>query len=202
MKNILLIGSADPPYHPLSNLTVLKESLCDYNLTFTEDDEMFLNLNGFSMLLCYCDVWGRPLNDLYAIALNAYLKDGGKILSIHNGISLQDTPKLFDISGARFTHHPKHGELTIKPVVGHPITQGLQDFCVNDEPYHYEMLKTVRILANYDYDGKTIPAAWEYTHENGTLIYLMPGHDEKVFKCKHYQQLIRNSVVYLIGKPL
>jgi type 1 glutamine amidotransferase len=157
-------------------------------------------LDDYSLLICYLDAWERPLSNLQATALKAYLENGGKILSIHNGISIQDTPGLIELTGARFTHHPEYGKLLIKILDGHPITAGLSDFYIDDEPYHFEISGEINILATYDFEGTTLPAAWEYTCGKGTLIYLMPGHDRDVFLSNDYQKLIVNSIRYLENK--
>jgi type 1 glutamine amidotransferase len=198
MKKTLVIGSNDAPYHPLSNINALNEILPEHNLVFSEDPDSLLQLNDYSLLICYLDSWEQPLTSTQAAALKEYLSTGGKILSIHNGISIQDTPSLTELTGARFTGHPLCGELQIKPIPGHPITAGVDEFRINDEPYHFELSENLNILATYDYNGITLPAAWEHKYGKGTLIYLMPGHDAAVFENGGYRKMIRNSVRYIL----
>ena len=199
---ILVIGDSVAPYHPLSNLSVLREVLYGYALTLTDDHEMFLRLREFAVCLCYLDSWEQPLSAGQSEALESYLWNGGKLLYIHNGISLQITPSLSEVLGARFAHHPPAGELTIQPVRGHPLTEespfgDLPRFTVFDEPYHYEFSAMPRIFATYEYNGSDLPAAWESAYGGGTLIHLMPGHDTQCFLCGAYQTWIRRCVEYL-----
>ena len=198
---ITVIGTPDPQYHPLSNIAELGGSICGHGLVYTQDHDRLLALRKQSgpLLICYMDLWERPLTAAQADALKEYMQSGGNILSIHNGISLQDTPGLTELTGARFTQHPPMEDLLIKPVAGHPVTDGVQEFSVFDEPYHYEITGDIKTLAHYDWEGKSIPAAWEHAYGKGLLIYLMPGHDKSAFQSGQYRQLIRNSVNYLIS---
>ena len=202
MKNIIVIGSPEAQYHPLSNITELGSSLCGYTLLYTDNHDCLLSLDEYALLICYMDLWERPLSDAQAAALKEYLLNGGRVLSVHNGISIQDTPSLAELTGARFTDHPPMESLLIKPVSGHPVTDGLSEFTVFEEPYHFEDISNVEILAAYDFNGVSIPAAWERSYGKGILIYLMPGHDPDVFKSEQYRRLIQSCVVYLTSKDL
>jgi len=198
MKKIIAIGTSDAKYHPLTSLAELGDTICGYSLLCTNDHSRFLDLNEYSMLICYVDEWEHPLEADHATALKEYISSGGKILSIHNGISTQNTPGLTEITGARFTQHPPSENLLIQPIAGHPVTEGVPAFTVFDEPYHYEISEPINILATYDWRGEAIPAAWERSYGKGKLVYLMPGHDSAVFQNEAYQQLIQNSIRYLL----
>lgn len=207
-QKIIAIGDTDAPYHPLENIASLDVLLCDHQVIFTDDYAYFLKLSDFSLCICYVDAFANagkpPLSCQQAAALKEYLKQGGNMLSFHNGISLQDTPGLSDVMGARFTHHPPYDELQIRIKTGHPVTDGVQDFTISDEPYHFEVPGVLDLLASYEYHGRLLPAAWERKVGGGTLIYLMPGHDHTAFQCESYRRLIQNSVNYLqpIGTSL
>ena len=200
MQNILVIGSAEAQYHPLETLETLPDFLSDYNLIFTKDIDRILEMRDFAMLICYADAWKQPFSAAQSAAFKDYLSGGGKILSIHNGISIQETPELAEVTGARFTQHPEYCKLLIQPVKGHPITDSVQDFYIMDEPYHYEVYGEINILATYNFNETIIPAAWERIYGKGIMIYLMPGHDKNVFQCESYRQLIKNSIHYLLDK--
>lgn len=196
-SKILIIGDTVAPYHPLTSIFPLSKLLCDYSLTFTNDYDYFLKLYEFNLCICYADSWGKQLSNNQSASLKEYLFNGGKLLSIHNGISLQDTPDLTMLHGAKFTHHPPYDKLLIKTAAGHPATEGVESFYLYDEPYHYEIYEDFNIFASYDFNGKSFPAAWEKACGSGTLIYLMPGHDESAFQCDGYLKLIKNCINYL-----
>jgi len=200
-SNILIIGDTAAPYHPLPNIFPLSKMLCGFNLTFTNDYTYFLKLREFNLCICYADSWKKQLNSSHSASLKEYLFHGGRLLSIHNGISLQDTPELAALHGAKFTHHPPYGRLLIETVESHPAAEGIQGFYIDDEPYHFELYEDLNIFAYYGFEGESIPAAWEKIHGEGTLIYLMPGHDESAFQCCGYLKLIENCINYLLEKP-
>jgi hypothetical protein len=88
--------------------------------------------------------------------------------------------------------------LSVK-IHNHPLTEGVGDFLIDDEPYLLEPSDKINIFATYKHDGADIPAGWEYRHGAGVLVYLMFGHDEKSFQNKNYRRLIKNAVDYLFG---
>jgi len=202
MKKILIIGDTIAHYHPLNCIFPIHKTLAEYNLTFTNDYNYFSKLNEFDLLICFIDSWPhweskvvlKTLDKAQTDALLTYLTNDGKILSIHTGMSLQTVPGLETIHGVKYLDHPPYCEIKINLAKGHCLTEGLNDFTINDEPYHFEGYEGLDIFASYEYDSKTIPAAWEKPMEKGRLIYLMPGHDEAVFKCEEYLKLIKRCV--------
>ena len=217
MKKILIIGDTVAPYHPLHCIFPIHKALGEEKLTFTNDYDYFTKLNEFDLLICFIDAWFttadevkkavsvgdlpcynealvKMVNNEQAKALVNYIENGGRVLSIHTGISLQKTPALETIHGAKFLDHPPYCEIVVNVVKGHRLTQGITDFTINDEPYHFEGYEGLDIFATYEYEGKTIPAGWEKECGKGRFIYLMPGHDEAVFENEEYLKLIKRCV--------
>ncbi|MCL2254531.1 MAG: ThuA domain-containing protein [Lachnospiraceae bacterium] len=200
MSRIVIIGdTAAPPYHPLDVVFPLSKLLCDDDLIFTNDYDFFTKLNEFDLFVCAVDAWFKELSDAQAAALKDYLSNGGKMLSIHTGMSIQATKELDKVHGAKFLDHPPYERLLINVKKGHQLTEGVSDFYVDDEPYHFEIYEDFEIFASYEFNGKTIPAAWMKDYGKGKLIYLMPGHDQAAFGCDEYLKLIKNCVGYLTG---
>ena len=202
IRKIVVIGDTVAQYHPLHCIFPIHKVFGGENLTFTNDYDYFTKLNEFDLLICFVDAWleeqtKKPLKELTMEQRNAlldYLNSGGKMLSVHTGISLQEISGLEAVHGAKFLDHPPYCEIKINVKKGHRLTEGVNDFTINDEPYHFEVYEDFDVFASYEFDGKTIPAAWEKAHGKGRLIYLMPGHDEAVFGCEDYLRLIRNCV--------
>ena len=197
MKEIMVIGTSNGKWHPLEIITALGDTLGEYKPVYTDDSDKLLDLNEHKMFINYLDLWEMPLSEKHATALKNYLSNGGKILSIHTGISVQEMPDMVELHGAHFTGHPDYCEISVKLVPGHPITDGLEDFTLNDEPYYFDIKDPIKIIANYEHDGKTIPGAWEHKYGKGTLIYLMPGHDKAAVQNKYFKKLIESSLAYL-----
>jgi type 1 glutamine amidotransferase len=221
MSKILIIGDTVAPYHPLSCVFPLNKLLAEEKLTFTNDYDYFTKLSDFDLLICFIDAWfetadavskaasigalphyneawAKAINDRQAAALLDYLNNGGKLLSIHSGLSLFKTPALKSLHGVEYLDHPPYDRLRINLKKGHPLTEGVDDFYINDEPYHFNVVDEIEIFASYEFDGTTIPAAWKKEYGKGKFIYLMPGHDEAVFQVTEYQKLIKKCVEYLV----
>ncbi|MDR2546394.1 MAG: ThuA domain-containing protein [Lachnospiraceae bacterium] len=198
MKKILIIGDTVSPYHPLNCVFPLSKLLSESKLTFTNDYDFFTKLTDYDLLIGFVDAWFKELEADQANALLSYLDNGGKILSIHTGMSIQATEALAPVHGAKFIDHPPYCSLTINLKQGHPLTEGIGDFTINDEPYQFEVYDELDIFASYEYEGTVIPAAWRKNIGQGELVYLMPGHDEAVFENEEYLKLIKKCVEYLI----
>lgn len=197
-KTILVLGDTVAPYHPVSNVSILRDVLEDYDVEITDDHEALLRVREFDLFVSYLDTWGKPLSAEQSGALKEHLRNGGKLLHIHSGISLHETPELREALGARFVEHPAMETLQIRPV--HSLTEDLPVVSVFEEPYRYEIYGDVEILAEYEHEGQTYPAAWMNTYEKGTLIHLMPGHTEDVFRNKEVQEWLRWGVGYLCAE--
>jgi type 1 glutamine amidotransferase len=199
MSKILILGDTVCPYHPLDVMFPLSKALAEHDLVFTNDYGYFLRLGEFDLLILAIDAWSKELAGEQSAAFLDYLNGGGKILSIHTGMSIQATPALAPVHGAKFLGHPPYAGLVIEPKKGHPLTAGIEKFSVNDEPYQFEASEKLDIFAEYTHEGTTMPAAWQKTYGQGRLIYLMPGHDMRVLQNEMYQTLIINCVASLVG---
>jgi len=197
MKKIIIIGDTVAPYHFLHCVFPLSKVLAEENLTFSNDYAYFTRLGEYDLLINYVEAWFKELSDEQSKGLIDYLNGGGKMLSIHTGMSIQKTEALAHVHGATFLDHPPYCEITVNLKKGHPLTEGIADYTVNDEPYHFEVKEEMDTFASYVYDGTVIPAAWEKPYGKGKLIYLMSGHDEQVFHNEEYQKLIKKCVEYL-----
>jgi type 1 glutamine amidotransferase len=199
MSKILILGDTVCPYHPLDVMFPLSKVLAEDDLVFTNDYGYFLRLGEFDLTIPAVDAWFKELSGEQSAAFLAYLNNGGKILSIHTGMAIQATPALAPVHGAKFLGHPPYAGLLIETKKDHPLTEGVGDFVINDEPYQFEVSEELDIFAEYTHEGVTMPAAWQRACGQGRLIYLMPGHDVGVLLNEAYQRLIENCVRDLAG---
>jgi type 1 glutamine amidotransferase len=84
----------------------------------------------------------------------------------------------------------------------HPITTGIEDFELMEEPYQFEFdhFSKNNIFLEYLYQGKLYPAGWAKTFGSGKLVYLTPGHTKDAFDQPMYQKLIVNSSRWVIQR--
>ena len=200
LETLLLGNQEDAPHHPLGPIQEsIREILGDaYELTVTTERSLLReeNLQGCGLCISYADSWKQAPQQDEIAGLLRYVAGGGGLLVIHNGISLQASPELAQLIGARFTGHPPYTALPMSIANdGHALTQGLQGFTMEEEPYRFVMdpLAEVEILLTYAHEGEDWPAAWTRSYGKGRVAYLMPGHHSASFQHEGYRHWIRQA---------
>lgn len=199
MKKIFVFGMYEKAmYHPLTGVAQYLESILpDVQFTFTEQIMDLCRLEEYDGVISYWDDWNQPIPEEASLALQQYVKNGGSLLVLHNGISVQLQEPLAKMIGARFLTHPAQEEITfcLKDTV---FTKGCSNFQLVEEPYQFDMEDDDRdVFMHYVYHGKAYPAAWHKTYGKGEVIYLMPGHTPEKFRNAEYTKLVQNCILYL-----
>ena len=154
------------------------------------------------LLITYtCDL--RPTQE-EQVALGEFLQAGGRWFALHATNALLefveggkvDTPDLapdfMSFLGSRFIAHPPNQHIAIKVTdLVHPLTEGIEDFDVEDEePYYCEALGEQRVLleatyhepslgyvrSDYGTDRDTHPQMYLHAWGEGEVLYLSLGH--------------------------
>ncbi|QHW32953.1 ThuA domain-containing protein [Paenibacillus rhizovicinus] len=203
----LLLGDfTEAPWHPLEPARAEIQSILapEFLLTATEDYNVLNELNQAEYPLCisYTDCWNRALAPEQTAGLLRYVAGGGGLLVIHNGVSLQSSPELAQLIGARFTGHPPYQSLNYHPVYGHHLLDGVESFALDEEPYLFELdsLAARTEFLTFEFEGERYPAGWERAYGLGKLVYLQPGHHAPSFKPASYQRLVRNCARWASGR--
>jgi len=199
MKKILVFGQYEEAmYHPLTGVDVyLERILPDMELTFTNDILKVCDVKQYDGVISYWDDWKNPIPQEVSDALYQYVKEGGPLLVLHNGISIQLQEPLKEMVGGYFLTHPQQEEIKFV-LKAHELTNGCQDFSLVEEPYQFELEEDDKeLFMTYLYRGKEYPAGWKKTFCKGEVIYLTPGHTPEKFEDKQYTKLIQNCVKYL-----
>jgi len=207
-KAILLGDYTNPPYHPLDKIEhILVEILKDQiSVVGTEDYDIMHadNLQNLDLFISYTDCWNKQVTSAQAGGLLSYVSNGGALLVLHTGISLQNKYELSQMIGAKFTGHPPFQQLhfEIAAAAEHEILDGFEPFTVNDEPYQYDFdpFTEKMVLFEYTFENERWPAAWVHEYGLGKIVYLMPGHTAEAFQNPTYQRIIANSVKWLTSK--
>lgn|SRR5690625_2155525 len=201
IKALALGDYTDVKYHPFTAVDKEIESIFQDKIQVTSTEDYSLlskeGLKNYKLFISYTEFNDEALPADRTAALLSFVAEGGGIVAIHNGISLQKNHELASMLGARFTGHPPFRTLSIQlnKSVKHPIVNELDDFIIDDEPYLFEMdshLDTT-ILAYYEHDGEMKPAAWAHSFGLGRVVYLMPGHQLSSFHVEEYRELILRS---------
>ncbi|MGD0330406.1 MAG: ThuA domain-containing protein [Nitrososphaeria archaeon] len=203
-KKALLLGDySNPKYHPLTEIDKEIESIFkdNFSLTCTEDYNILSSehFKDYDLCILYVDCWGKIVGKTLTHNLLDFIKNGGGLLIIHNGISLDSNKEYAEMVGAKFLGHPAYTKLTVKSTGNNDyIMNGISEFEIEDEPYHYEMFDYAEksIFMIYYHEGNTYPAGWTRQIGNGKLVYIMPGHDIKSFKNDTYRKIILRSALW------
>jgi hypothetical protein len=206
MKRALLMG--DYAYHTWHGLAGVDDQICEILSEYTIEictDYAHLTgerLQAFDFVLDYIDGWNRCGNCDAAGALLAYVAQGGALLSLHNGIIKRSSPELEQMVGGAFTGHPQHEVLTYAVKTAHPVSQGLESFSMDEEPYQFRLdpLANLTMLLEYTYHGQPYPAAWLRTFGKGKVLYLSPGHNAASFQNEGFRALLLRGAAWCAGE--
>jgi uncharacterized protein len=202
----LVIGDySKAQYHPLTDvdkelMDIFKDKI---QVQCTDDYERFQfeSLKDFDLCISYTDCWGEKITQQQVGGILSFVANGGGLLVIHNGISLQSNYEFAQLVGAKFTGHPAYTKLEMEDSKSqHVIMEGIENFDVEDEPYRYDFnsFSEKTILAEYKYEGVVYPAAWAIEYGLGRVVYLMPGHDTASFISEMYRKLILRSGMWAV----
>ncbi|MNM64109.1 Trehalose utilization [compost metagenome] len=197
-KKALLIGDyTHPKFHPLQGVDAeITHTLQDYlSVQCSENNHMFEynNLGAFDLCISYLDSWTEKLSLKQTGGLLSFVSGGGGLLILHNGIIMDTRYEIAQLIGARHTAHRSRQTLELRVTEpGHDITQGIEGFKIEDEPYRFEFdpFTEKTILLEYSADGEWHPAAWAHSYGLGRVVYLMPGNDQPAFQHPVYRKLL------------
>ena len=94
---------------------------------------------------------------------------------------LADVPLTSSVDHANW--HPPGGTFTVNiDDSDHPITQGVEDFEVEDEIYMSAYDPYIHILASAEWSEKQHPLAWVKSYGDGRVFYTALGHGPGTFE--------------------
>ncbi|HOF32707.1 MAG TPA: ThuA domain-containing protein [Spirochaetota bacterium] len=201
MKKIIIFGSnTEATYHPINPVRDYFTSALSggYEIIFSDNisDISKLSSGEFRCAISYFDLWDKTIPDQVIQQIHSFIKYGGGFLVIHNGISLQSNHRFRDIIGAEFKEHPVYQKINYHVSKKHFITENIDDFSINEEPYifnFYDFDSFNVIIESTSEDGTSSPSLWIKDTGKGRIAYLAPGHDKKTFENENIQKLIRNA---------
>lgn len=204
----LLIGNnEDAPYHPLSaiqeQLIKILGDTAQVNATTDTTELKQAAINQYDLLISYRDNWNQPLAADEIAGVLQFVANGGGLLVIHNGISMQASPELCQLIGAKFTGHPAYTKLQFEKTANeHPLMDGLQGFYMDEEPYRFDLdpFAGIEILLTYRHEDQDWPAAWTRPYGLGRVAFLAPGHHLPSFQQEEFGRWIVNSSKWAAGR--
>jgi uncharacterized protein len=141
-------------------------------------------------------------DDSVGEAFRDYIEKGGGLLVIHSGGSGYDQiPSMRGLPAGGFQHHPPQCQVTILPLAGHPLCDGVTEFAELDEHYfmHFDDPTADVFLHTISSNG-TQPAGWTRTVGKGRVCILTPGHNLPIWLHPSFRQLIGNCLAWVSSK--
>lgn len=130
-------------------------------------------------------------------ALDKIVREGKGAVFLHasnvptSDIKQEEHRLLFDLIGSRFTGHDDFGRFTVEMGEPHPITAGVRDFAIDDEPYVAEWVGApCPILAWRTASEERIPVLYARERDLGRVCYLALGHDLRAWGNPAFRRLL------------
>ncbi|MFB6075167.1 MAG: ThuA domain-containing protein [Haloarculaceae archaeon] len=208
---VLVLGETTFPFHDIDEVGPrFLAVLTDADVTVSGDRASLLELSEYDVLVDY--LTDSTLTDEQTAALQSFVADGGGYVGVHCAADLtsrapddpdeliasreEPVPELREIVGGHFLNHPEQAEFGVEVVADHPITDGVDDFRVFDEPYQVTADDDVAVLARMAHpDLEEYPVVWT-NPAAGRVAYVSLGHTEDAFETEGFRRLLRNAVAW------
>lgn len=204
IKQATLFGNGpDAPYHPVAAIQACFEQSLSTAFNAQISYEMVSpgNLADVDLCILYYDLWKEEVPRAATEALIRFVNNGGGLLVVHNGISLQSDPRFCHFIGARFTTHPERQKVMYTPVADHAITQGIPSFELEEELYifeHFDMNR-YQVLVQGRLHQTEENMLWIGEMGRGRLAYFAIGHNSASFSHTAVRRLLSNTARWLVN---
>jgi uncharacterized protein len=204
MARLLLLGGLTTAYHNFDEMgPVIADAMREAGFEVDATTEMEAlskdNLGKYDAFLNYTT--DRDISDDQWEALHSFVVGGGGYIGIHNATdTFENRPEALRLIGGHFITHPAIQDVPVKIAdPEHPVTQGVDDFSVNDEMYVMEHWpESYHLLAHSDLDGGN-PIAWVREEGKGRVFYLSLGHNAETFSHRDYRRLLLQGSRWAAG---
>ena len=121
--------------------------------------------------------------------------EGGKGLVGIHGTAWWIGGRAVDLIGGHANWHPPGLKFTVQiDDKAHPVTQGLENFEVEDEIYISAHDPYLHILASAEWHNRKHPMAWVKPYGKGRVFYTTLGHGPGTFAQPGMQKLVTQGV--------
>ena len=143
--------------------------------------------------------WEAELSPAQEDALIGFVADGKGLVGVH-GTAWNVGERAVSLLGGHANWHPPGSTFTVNIAAGdHPITDGVEDFEVEDEIYMSAWFPQIEILATAEWADKQHPLAWTKPHGAGRVFYTALGHGPDTFTRPNMQKLMTQGVRWAGG---
>ncbi len=145
--------------------------------------------------------------------LRNFVDSGKGVVVLHHAIGDHNKwPWWYDeVVGGRYLFRPeggmaastfKHDErIRVKVVKKHPVTEGVNDFVIEDETYKGMWISPkVQVLLTTDNPTSDGPVAWLGLHPKARVVYIQLGHGSAAHRDANFQRLVRNAIMWAANR--
>jgi hypothetical protein len=142
-------------------------------------------------------------------AVKDFVAAGNGFYSLHNNSHVSLSSKSYrEVMGGAYIGHPPQRPFKVRVVrKDHPITQGVQDFMVNDEQHYvtYDKDPNNIILRAENIDGLSYEnlgtgsiSGWAHEYGKGRVVFTAVGHNIHAMWQPEYLKVQKNAVKWLL----
>lgn len=143
--------------------------------------------------------WEPELSTEQEEALLGFVRGGKGLVGIH-GTAWNIGGRAVELLGGHANWHPPGLTFTVNIADGdHPITEGVEDFEVEDEIYMSAWFPEIEILATAEWADKNHPLAWTKAYGDGRVFYTALGHGPDTFTRSGMQTLMTQGIRWAGG---
>jgi len=212
----LVIGERTFGFHDFADARPhLRAALDRANVapTLTTDRDALTDLDRYDVVVDY--LTDSDLTAAQRDSLFSFVGDGGGYAGVHCASDLtsvagpegelvhNDEPfaDFRSMLGGHFLGHPEQQTVEVEITdSAHPITAGVPDFAVHDEPYDLDVDDDVHVLAEMDHpDSGEVPVAWAKRYGRGRVTYSSLGHTEDALTDDAVRALIGRGARWAAG---
>ncbi|MGQ9730156.1 MAG: ThuA domain-containing protein [Candidatus Zipacnadales bacterium] len=175
------------------------QSMPELKVTRVNDDLSVLEaprLEPYDLIVFYYTV--GEITDGQKNGLLNWVASGKGYVGIHSAAdSFRECPEYRAMVGGWFVTHPHFRQYQVSILdPQHPITEGLDEFMVEDEQYVTDYDPRNHILATALYKGVAMPVAWTKSWGKGRVFYLALGHNPEACQHETFQLLLKRGCLW------
>ena len=210
MAKLLLLTGGRHPYEETT--PVMTEFLTEagHDVDVSESaEELAQDLSGYDAIVLNTlrqELTDNDLNEDQRNGLMGYVWTGGGLVSVHiSAASAPEWPEMKKMTGGGWvlgeSWHPPFGWFQVNlNNPDHPLAKGVTPFWTYDECYcGLDIQPGIDVFMYGVVEGEDKPLGWSHSYGEGTVSNIALGHAGSSQTHPQFQQLILNSVNYVIG---
>lgn len=149
------------------------------------------------------DEWATEATPMVRQAVRDHLRAGRPLLGLHAAaICFDDWPEWADLLGGGWqwgtTGHGPVAPFEVAPVAGHPVTDGIEPFTIEDECYECLAVADDAVpFLGADNEGEAHTLGWTREEGSARVAYCALGHDQRSLAEPTHQRLLGRTIAWL-----